>query len=69
MDARRKIGIGSPLALVGAISVALAPVTGWTGTLGPWSFVSGLAVGIVTGIGAALCIAGLLERRAQGAMN
>jgi hypothetical protein len=43
--------------------MALGPVVGAT-TLGrPWSFLAGFVVGVIAGIGAALAVHGLIERR------
>ena len=63
MDARRKIAVGSVLATFGGAAIALGAVMG-VSTLGtPWSFVAGFVAGVLTGSGAVLAIAGLVECR------
>ena len=65
MNVRTKLGLGSPLACFGALALILVPLMGWTFVMGPWSFVIGLTIGITTGAGVALTIAGLVEQRAE----
>jgi hypothetical protein len=65
MQAHQKLGIGAPLATVGALASILLPTFGLTNLGRPWSFLLGLLVGLITGLGATLVIAGLIERRCQ----
>ena len=65
MNARTKLGLGSPLACLGGLALVLVPLMGWTFLMGPWSFAIGLMVGITTGAGVALSIMGLIEQRME----
>ena len=65
MDTRTKLGLGSVLAILGALGMILAPTLGATALTRPWSFLAGFLVGVVCGLGVALTVAGLLEHRRQ----
>jgi len=59
----RKISVGASLAVFGGVAMALAPTAGATELVGPWSFLVGLAVGLVTSAGTALAVCGLAATR------
>ena len=65
MNTNMKISVGALLAIFGAIGFIVAPSLGATVLPEPWGFIAGFMVGVMTGIGAALCVKGLLERRQQ----
>jgi hypothetical protein len=54
------------MAVVGAVCTVVAPVLGGTDIGGPWPFVIGFLVGVITGTGAALTVYGLATRGRQG---
>jgi predicted ABC-type sugar transport system permease subunit len=60
---RTKLALGSVLATGGALGIVLSLLLGWSEASRPWGFLLGFADGVVTGLGAALSIAGLLERK------
>lgn len=61
-----KLRIGGALATLGGIGMVLGPQLGATTLGSPWSFLVGLLVGVVAGIGAGFAIFGLIEvRRAR----
>lgn len=63
MTTKNKIGLGSILAVFGGIGIVLGPSLGFTRLSEPWSFITGIIIGIIGGIGAVLSILGLLENR------
>ena len=65
MDTRQKLAIGSCLATVGGLGVVLFPLMGWTEVGSPWGFILGFVFGMSVGVGGALSIWGLLERRSR----
>lgn len=67
ISAQAKIGWGAALAAAGALLAVLAPVAGLYSLPGPWDFVAGFVAGLVAGLGATLAVAGLVERRGEGA--
>jgi predicted ABC-type sugar transport system permease subunit len=58
-----KIAVGSALSTLGALAIVLSLLLGWTEAPSPWDFLLGFVVGVVTGLGATLAVAGLVERR------
>ena len=63
MTSSSKLGLGAVLAVVGGAGIVLGLILG-VGDLGrPWSFLLGFVLGITSGIGVALSISGLLDRR------
>jgi len=63
MNTTQKLGVGSALAAIGGLGIVLIPVLGWSPVGSPWDFILGFLFGVSAGAGAALAIAGLLERR------
>lgn len=59
----QKLGWGACLAVIGALSIVLGPTLGLTELGRPWSFLIGFTFGVITGLGATLSVAGLLEVR------
>jgi hypothetical protein len=51
------------LATAGALGIVLFPLLGWTEVRSPWDFVLGFLFGLSGGLGVALAIWGMLERR------
>ncbi|UCH09348.1 MAG: hypothetical protein JSU61_08900 [Fidelibacterota bacterium] len=60
---QNKLTLGSIMALIGAAGLILGPVIGLAALGRPWSFIAGFVVGIIGGLGVALSVAGLIERR------
>jgi len=63
MTTNHRLQLGAALACCGAIGMLLAPRFGMTLLGRPWSFIVGFLIGISAGLGAALSVYGLLERR------
>lgn len=61
-----KLGLGAALATLGALSIVLSLLLGWPEAARPWAFLLGFIIGVVTGLGATLSVAGLIERRRGG---
>jgi hypothetical protein len=61
--AQTKIALGSVLSTLGALAIVLSLLLGWTEAASPWDFLLGFLVGVITGLGATLAVAGLFERR------
>jgi hypothetical protein len=59
----QKLGIGATLGALGATGIVLGSILGLTNLGRPWSFLAGFLFGVLSGVGVALAIAGLLERR------
>lgn len=62
MESRKALQLGAPLAALGAAGTVLTPMLGGTDFGGPWPFVIGFLVGVITGTGAALSVYGLATR-------
>jgi hypothetical protein len=62
MKTQTEIALGSFLATLGALGVVLPLVLGWSPQR-PWSVVFGFAAGLSAGLGTALSLAGLVERK------
>jgi hypothetical protein len=63
MSTQTKIALGSVLAALGALMIVLSLLLEWTAAPSPWDLLLGFVVGVITGFGATLAIAGLVERR------
>jgi len=63
MSTQAKIALGSVFAALGALAIVLSLLLGWTAAPSPWDLLLGFVVGVITGFGATLAIAGLIERR------
>ena len=63
MNTRQKISLGSALATIAGTGIALSAILGLTSLIRPWGFLLGLVLGVASGAGVALAIAGLLENR------
>jgi hypothetical protein len=66
LNTDQKLGAGSVLAVLGALGIVLFPLLGWTEIRSPWDFVLGFFFGVSAGLGVALSIWGMLERRSPG---
>jgi len=60
-----KIALGAALATVGGLLMVLSPMVGWYSFPGPWDFLLGFTTGLLAGMGSAIGIAGLIERRRE----
>jgi hypothetical protein len=58
-----KIALGSALAGVGGLGIVLSVLLGWSAAPRPWGFLLGFVVGLLAGLGVALTVSGLVERR------
>lgn len=66
MDPKRKMAVGSALAILSGTVIVLSALIGISSLRDPWGFVIGFLTGVCAGGGVALVIAGLVEcRRAQ----
>ena len=63
MSTQTKLALGSVLSTFGVLGIVLSMLMGWTAAPQPWGFLLGLLTGVVSGLGATLGIAGLIERR------
>jgi hypothetical protein len=57
--------MGSAMAAFGALGVLLGPALGFATLDRPWSFLLGSLFGVVTGVGFALALAGLIDGRSR----
>ena len=65
MEHEKKMAAGAVLAVIGGAGVVLSVTLGWTSVSSPWDFVLGFVFGVMAGMGAALSVFGLIERRAR----
>lgn len=63
MKSEKKISIGAFLAAVGSVGIILGFLLGASNLAGPWGFLVSFALGVIAGLGAALSVFGLFERR------
>lgn len=63
MKSEKKISVGAFLAAVGSVGVILGFLLGAQNLAEPWSFLVSFALGVSAGLGVALSVSGLLERR------
>ena len=63
MKAQRRIALGSALAGIAGVGMALWAILGSATTPRPWGFLLGFAVGVLAGLGVTLVVSGLIERR------
>jgi hypothetical protein len=63
LSSQQKTGVGALLAVVGAFGIVGGALWGWASFGRPWSFLLGFIFGVLGGMGATLCISGLLDRR------
>lgn len=65
MNSRKRLAVGSVLAVIGALALVLLPSLNLIPEKSPWDFMLGFAVGITAGLGTALAIYGLLEIKSR----
>ncbi|MBN1222010.1 MAG: hypothetical protein JXB23_02085 [Candidatus Aminicenantes bacterium] len=65
MKLSTKLGLGSLSGILGAAGIIIGPMVGFSDLARPWSFILGFTFGLLTGLGAALAISGLLDRRKE----
>lgn len=63
MSGQTKLALGAALATLGALGIVLSLLLDWPEAAGSWAFLLGFVTGVVTGLGATLSVAGLIERR------
>jgi predicted ABC-type sugar transport system permease subunit len=63
MSTQTKIALGSVFAALGALAIVLSLLLGWTAAPRPWDLLLGFVVGVVSGFGATLALAGLIDWR------
>ena len=63
MSTQTKITLGAVLSIFGALGIVLSLLLEWTTAPTPWDFLLGFFVGVITGLGVTLALAGLIERR------
>lgn len=63
ISTKTKIALGAVLSTMGALSIVLSLLLQWSAAPGPWGFLLGFVEGVISGLGATLAIAGLIERR------
>jgi predicted ABC-type sugar transport system permease subunit len=64
LNTQQKLGFGSVLALLGVAGIVIGSMLGFSSLAWPSSFLLGFVFGILAGIGVALSISGLIDRRA-----
>jgi len=65
MRSVKKLSLGSVLAIFGAAGIIFGSLLGFTELARPWSFILGFIFGVLSGLGVALAISGLLETRKE----
>jgi len=63
LERKKKIALGSALSAIAGAGITLTAILGWASLARPWGFLLGFVLGVMSGIGVALAIAGLLESR------
>jgi hypothetical protein len=63
LSTQTKIGLGAVLSTFGALAIVLSLLLGWSAAPRPWGFLLGFIEGVVSGLGATMVVAGLIERR------
>lgn len=63
MNPTKALYTGFILAILGGAGIVLGPIFGLTELVRPWSFILGFIFGIMSGVGAALTLFGLLEKK------
>jgi len=63
MDNNKKLAIGSMLSVIGAFGIILVPLLGVSQLQRPWGFILGFLFGLSAGLGVALAIHALIQRR------
>ncbi|MGD8539519.1 MAG: hypothetical protein PVI66_12445 [Candidatus Aminicenantes bacterium] len=63
MNPTKALHTGIILAILGGAGIILGPMFDLTELVRPWSFILGFVFGIMSGVGAALTLFGLLEKR------
>ncbi len=65
ISSQAKMALGSALASVGALLIILSPLAGFYSFPHPWDSLLGFVSGLLAGLGTALAIGGLFERRRE----
>jgi len=59
------MALGSALASIGGLLIILSPLLGFYSIPHPWASLLGFVTGLLAGVGTALAIGGLIERRRE----
>jgi len=62
MDSKR-LAIGAAIAFLGGAGIIIGPLLGLSEFARSWSFILGFIFGVIGGVGAALTLVGLYEKR------
>ena len=65
MDINTKLGLGSALATIGAFGIIVVPIMGWSKVGSPWDFILGFLFGVSAGVGVALAVHALIQKRSR----
>ena len=63
MEPRRSLAWGALLAILGGVGIVFSIIFGWTALPSPWDFLLGFVLGILSGLGCALSVYGLIIRK------
>jgi hypothetical protein len=66
MSAAKKLTSGAVLALLGGAGIIFGPLLGFSDLERPWSFILGFVFGVLAGIGIALSLFWLYEKKQGG---
>lgn len=65
LSRRQKLSLGSALVTVGICGVVVLPLIGVEPFPESWDSITSFLYGVILGVGAVLCVAGLGERESQ----
>ena len=65
ISSHAKMAFGSALVTLGGLLMLLPPIVGRYSFPSPWDFLLGFTTGLLAGMGSALTVGGLIERRRE----
>lgn len=65
MKSEKKLAFGAIFGILGAAGIILGPLLGLSELARPWSFILGFIFGLLAGVGVALSLFGLLEKKRE----